>query len=63
MSVEEMKQEAILHLANLKTEEAVKEILGQLVKLTDNEKNTLHLAQHFATINEQYGKVLEKLAQ
>ena len=63
MSVEEMKQEASIHLANLKTEEAVKEILEQLVKLADNEKNTLLLVQHFTAIKDQYGSVLEKLAK
>ena len=63
MSVEEMKQEAINQLANLKTEQAVKEILEQLVKLGEQEKSSLNLDQHYDTIKEQYGDVLEKLAK
>ena len=58
-----MKQEAINQLANLKTEQAVKEILEQLVKLGEQEKSSLNLAQHYDTIKEQYGDVLEKLAK
>ena len=63
MSVEEMKQEAINQLANLKTEQAVKEILEQLVKLGEQEKSSLNLAQLYDTIKEQYGDVHEKLAK
>jgi alpha-D-ribose 1-methylphosphonate 5-triphosphate diphosphatase PhnM len=63
MSVAEMKLKAINHLANLKTEESVKEILEQLEKLDEQENKTLNLAQHYPAIKQQYGSVLEKLAK
>lgn len=63
MSVAEMKLKAINHLANLKTEEAVKGILEQLEKLDEQEKKSLNLTQHYPAIKEQYGSVLEKLAK
>ena len=58
-----MKLKAINHLANLKTEEAVKGILEQLEKLDKQEKKLLNLIQHYPVIKEQYGSVLEKLTK
>lgn len=63
MSVAEMKLKAINHLANLKTEESVREILDQLEKLDLQENKTINLSQHYPAIREQYGSVLEKLAK
>ena len=62
MSVAEMKMKAVNQIINLKDEESVKEILEHLEKLNAT-KSELNLSQHYNTIKEQYGDVLEKLAQ
>jgi nicotinic acid phosphoribosyltransferase len=63
MSVAEMKIKAMSHLVNLNGEEAVKEILEHLEKLNISEKKVMNLSEHYNTIKEQYGDVLEKLAK
>ncbi len=63
MSVEEMKQKAMMHLTNLTSEEAVKEILQHLEKIDEVEKKSLNLSQQYPSIKQQYSSVLEKLAK
>ena len=61
MSVAEMKLEAISKISNLKNEEVLQEVLALLNSV--NEKETLSLSKNYEVIKEQYGEVLQKLAQ
>jgi hypothetical protein len=63
MSVEEMKLSAINEIYNLKSEQAVKEILDHLVKLKNAGKTPIDADTFFKIAADKYGDVLQKLAQ
>lgn len=63
MSVAEMKLEAINKITGIEDEAALKEILDYLEKQNPNKKDQPNLSRHYNAIKEQYGDVLEKLAQ
>jgi hypothetical protein len=64
MSVAEMKLAAINEISKLQDESAVKEILEHLVRIsTLKKKKVFNLSQHYNKVKEQYGNVLQKLAQ
>jgi hypothetical protein len=64
MSVAEMKLAAINEITKLDNEAALKEILEHLVKMSFTKENkTFNLSQHYDKVVEQYGNVLQKLAQ
>ena len=65
MSISEMKLIAINEITKLENENAVKEILDHLAKITTATDSTipLNLFQHYDKIKEQYSTTLQKLAQ
>lgn len=64
MSVAEMKLAAINEISKLDDENAIKEILEHLVQISSSKKEkVLNLSQHYSKVKEQYGNVLQKLAQ
>ena len=64
MSVAEMKLAAINEITKLDNEYAVKEILEHLARLSELQNDKAYnLSQHFETVSNKYGRVLEKLAQ
>lgn len=64
MSVAEMKLAAINEISKLNDENAIKEILEHLVRLSSSKsEKQYNLSQHFDEITNKYGKVLEKLAK
>jgi hypothetical protein len=64
MSVAEMKLAAITEIGKLTDENAIKEILEHLAKIsTVKADKVLNPSQHFDKVKAQYGNVLQKLAQ
>jgi hypothetical protein len=63
MSVAEMKLAAINEITKLDNEPAVKEILEHLEKLNSNAKDKFDTDAFFKKAAEQYGDVLQKLAE
>lgn len=64
MSVEEMKIEIINKVIQLKSDEALAGVIEYLDKLnSDNQQQPVNLSNHYATVKQQYGSVLQKLAQ
>ena len=64
MSVAEMKLAAINEISKLDNENALREILEHLVKISSSKENkVLNLSKHYDNVKEQYGNVLKKLAQ
>ena len=64
MSVAEMKLAAINEISKLDNENALREILEHLIKISSSKENkVLNLSQHYDKVKEQYGNVLKKLAQ
>lgn len=61
MSVEEMKKEAIQRINALNDEDALKEILDHLSKVSKGEYFVL--SDHYDNIKQKYGNVLKRLAQ
>jgi hypothetical protein len=61
MSVAEMKLEAISKISNLQNEKTLQDVLALLNAV--NEKEEWSLSKHYDQIKEQYGEVLQKLAQ
>lgn len=61
MSVAEMKLEVINKISNLKSERVLQEVLVLLN--TADKKESLSLSQNYDNIKDQYGDVLQKLAQ
>lgn len=61
MSVEEMKKEAIQRINALNNEDALKEILDHLLKVSKGENYVL--SAHYDSIKQQYSNVLKRLAQ
>ncbi len=62
MSVAEMKLEAINKITGMQDEAILKEVLSYLEEKYNN-KGEYNLSRHYDAIKEQYGDVLEKLAQ
>ena len=64
MSIAEMKLAAINQIGKLDDEKAVKEILEHLAKISSvKDDKVLNLSDHYNKVKEQYGDVLQKLAQ
>ena len=63
MSIAEMKIIAIKEIARLEDENVIKEILDHLEKASSGANKSFNLFQHFDTVKEKYGDVLQKLAQ
>lgn len=65
MSISEMKLVAINEIAKLEDENAVKEILMHLEKISSGESTSksFNLYKHFEAVKDKYGDVLQKLAQ
>lgn len=63
MSVEEMKLLAINEIYNLKSEDAVKEILTHLIQIKNSDPNEFDADSFFKSAAEKYDYVLQKLAQ
>ena len=65
MSIAEMKLKAINEITKLENENAFKETLEHLSKMTVNpeDEKPLNLFQHYDQIKDQYGDTLQKLAQ
>jgi hypothetical protein len=65
MSIAEMKLIAINEISKLDSENAVKEILEHIAKISseDVKSKPLNLYQHLDKVTEKYGDVLQKLAQ
>ncbi|MCH5716963.1 hypothetical protein [Niabella hibiscisoli] len=64
MSVLEMQLAAIKEITKLEDENALREVLEHLAKISSKEEQKpLNLSQHYNKVKEQYGNVLQKLAQ
>lgn len=63
MCVAEMKLEAINKITGMQDEAALKEVLDYLENHKVGEKSEYNLSRDYHAIKEQYGAVLEKLAQ
>lgn len=63
MSVAEMKIEVIKKISNLNDESVLKEVLALLQEGNENGQDSLNLSRTYDVIKEQYGDVLQKLAQ
>lgn len=63
MSTAEMKKEAINKITNVNNESTLKEVLKLLKEADEAEKDSFKLSSHYEAIKEQYGDVLQKLAQ
>lgn len=61
MSIAEMKLEIISKIVKLNDEKALQDLLQFLDKISATDKQ-YNLSQHFDTIADKYGTVLEKLA-
>jgi hypothetical protein len=62
MSVAEMKLEVIGKITKLENEAVLKEVLA-LLKQPGNNASAYNLSSTYHAIKEQYGDVLQKLAQ
>lgn len=62
MSVAEMKIEAINKITRIESESVLSEVL-ELLNANRNKEATINLLKHYDAIKEQYGDVLQKLAQ
>ncbi len=59
-----MQLAAIKEITKLEDEKALKEVLEHLAKISSREDQTeLNLSRHYNKVKEQYGNVLQKLAQ
>lgn len=64
MSIAEMKLLAINQISNLDDEKSVTEILEHLAKISSvKDDKVLNLSERYNKAKEQYGDVLQKLAQ
>lgn len=63
MSVAEMKIEVIKKISSLNDESVLKEVLALLQEGNENRQDSLNLSRTYDVIKEQYGDVLQKLAQ
>ncbi|MGE9310592.1 hypothetical protein ACLOAU_03065 [Niabella sp. CJ426] len=64
MSVSEMQLAAIKEITKLEDEHILREVLEHLAKIASvKDEKPLNLSQHYEKVKEQYGNVLQKLAQ
>ncbi len=63
MSVAEMKIEVINKITNVNSEIVLQQVLALLKNTTAAEKGSESLSKNYDAIKEQYGDVLQKLAQ
>lgn len=63
MSVAEMKLAAIAEISKLNDENAIKEILEHLAKISGEIKQPSDVNDFFKRTSDKYGDVLQKLAQ
>jgi hypothetical protein len=63
MSVAEMKLAAIAEISKLNDENAVKEILAHLAKISIEVKHPFDVEAFFKKASAKYGDVLQKLAE
>lgn len=63
MSTAEMKIEAINKITSVNDEFTLKEVLKLLKEADEAEEELFKLSSHYEAIKEQYGDVLQKLAQ
>ena len=63
MSVAELKLEVINKISEVDDERLLKEMLSLLTKTNNQENYSYDLSNSYEAIKEQYGDVLQKLAQ
>jgi flagellar biosynthesis/type III secretory pathway protein FliH len=63
MSVEEMKKEVINKITSLNSESTLQKVLAVLDQANDTDQATVTLNKNYDAIKDQYGDVLQKLAQ
>ncbi len=63
MSKAEMKVELINNITNINNESVLKEVLALLKEANEKDEASVNLSRHYEVIKEQYGDVLQKLAQ
>ena len=63
MSVTEMKIEVINKITNLNNEALLKEVFALLNDSGEIHKRAINISETYEVIKEQYGDVLQKLAQ
>lgn len=63
MNVVEMKKELISEISNVENETVLKEVLALLKKANGTVESAISLSRNYDAIKEQYGDVLQKLAQ
>jgi hypothetical protein len=63
MSVAEMKIEVINKITNVNSETVLQEVLTLLENAIGNENDNVSLSKNYDAIKDQYGDVLQKLAQ
>ena len=63
MSIAEMKIEVITKITNVNDESVLKEVLVLLKEANEEEKTSFNLSKNYEAIKEQYGDVLQKLAE
>lgn len=63
MSTAEMKIELINKITNIKNESVLEEVLALLKEANEKDEASFNLSRNYEVIKEQYGDVLQKLAQ
>jgi hypothetical protein len=63
MSVAEMKLEVIKKITGLDNESVLKDVLTLLKEVTDRGEGFINLSRNYDALKEQYGEVLQRLAQ
>lgn len=63
MSAAEMKIELINKITSIKNETVLKEVLELLKEANEKDEASFRLSRNYEAIKEQYGDVLQKLAQ
>lgn len=63
MSVAEMKIEVINKITAIENETLLKEVLAMLSEKNDTQVHSLSISKAYEDIKNQYGDVLQKLAQ
>ncbi len=63
MSVAEIKIKVINKITNVNSEVVLLEVLALLENATGNENDNVSLSKNYDAIKDQYGDVLQKLAQ
>ena len=63
MSVAEMKIEVIKKITSLDNELVLKDVLALLEEVHEPNEGSINLSRNYNAIKEQYGEVLQRLAQ